>query len=91
MSLHSCFELCLGWFGYHRLTPAGTTPSRLRVRELREIDLQLSGRNYSQGKINATAGGKQSLEPKMIAMLKNDYLESNYAWVCLPFFPPLSR
>ena len=55
----------------------------LRVRELREIVLQLSGRNYSQGKINATAGGKQSLEPEMIRELQKDmqkncraYLES---------------
>ena len=55
----------------------------LRVRELREIDLQLSGKNYSQGKINATAGGKQSLEPEMIRELQKDmqkncraYLES---------------
>eukprot|EP00964_Phaeocystis_antarctica_P159151 scaffold130093_cov57-Phaeocystis_antarctica.AAC.1 len=45
----------------------------LRVRELREIDLQLSGRNYSQGKINATAGGKQSLEREMMLELKKDY------------------
>ena len=55
----------------------------VRVRELREIVLQLSGRNYSQGKINATAGGKQSLEPEMIRELQKDmqkncraYLES---------------
>ena len=45
----------------------------LRVRELRKIDLQLSGRNYSQGKINATAGGKQSLEREMMLELKKDY------------------
>ena len=43
----------------------------LRVRELREIDLQLSGRKYSQGKINAIAGGKQSLVPKVVEMIKN--------------------
>ena len=48
----------------------------LRVRELREIVLQLSGRNYSQGKINATAGGKQGLESVMIKVLLKYYLES---------------
>ena len=45
----------------------------MRVSELRKIDLQLNGNcytyygnNYSQGKINATAGGKQFLEPAMV-------------------------
>ena len=48
----------------------------LRVRELREINLQLAGRKYSQSKINATAGGKQFLEPEMLEILKNDHLKS---------------
>ena len=43
----------------------------LRVRELREVGLQLSGRKYFQGKINAIAGGKQSLAPKDVQMIKN--------------------
>ena len=44
----------------------------LRVRELREIfDLEPSGRKFSQGKVNATAGGKQSLVPKVVEMIKN--------------------
>eukprot|EP00964_Phaeocystis_antarctica_P044605 scaffold25634_cov53-Phaeocystis_antarctica.AAC.1 len=50
----------------------------LRVRELREIGHQLSGstRKYSQDKLNATAGGKQFLEPEMMEMLKNYHLKS---------------
>jgi len=63
----------------------------VRVRELREIArVQLSGRNYSQGKINATAGGKQSLEKVMIEVLITyNYLESrpSDAWVA-PVLPP---
>ena len=50
----------------------------LRVSELRKIDFQLNGNcytyygnNYSQGKINATAGGKQFLEPAMVEMMMN--------------------
>jgi len=43
----------------------------LRVSELREINLQLRGRKYSQGKINATAGGKESLESQVVEMIKN--------------------
>ena len=55
----------------------------LRVSELRKIDFQLNGNcytyygnNYSQGKINATAGGKQGLESVMIKVLLKYYLES---------------
>ena len=45
----------------------------LRVRELRDIDLQFSGRKYFQGKrkINAIAGSKQSLVPNDVEMIKN--------------------
>ena len=43
----------------------------LRVSEFREMGLQLNGRKYSQGKINAIAGGKQSLAPKVVEMIKN--------------------
>ena len=28
-------------------------------------------RKFSQGKVNATAGGKQSLVPKVVEMIKN--------------------
>ena len=44
----------------------------LRVSELREIfDLEPSGRKFSEGKVNATAGGKQLLVPKVVGMIKN--------------------
>ena len=42
------------------------------MSELREIfDLEPSGRKFSQGKVNATAGGKQYLGPKAVDMIKN--------------------
>ena len=42
----------------------------LRVSELRDI-FQLGGRKFSEGRINASAGGKQSLVPKVVEMIKN--------------------
>ena len=42
----------------------------LRVSELTEI-FQLGGRKCSEGKINASAGGKQSIVPKVVEMIKN--------------------
>ena len=42
----------------------------LRVSELTEI-FQLGGRKCSECKINASAGGKQSIVPKVVEMIKN--------------------
>ena len=42
----------------------------MRVSELTEI-FQLDGRKFSEGKINASAGGKQSIVPKVVEMIKN--------------------
>ena len=40
------------------------------MSELTEI-FQLGGRKFSEGKINASAGGKQVLVPKVVEMIKN--------------------
>ena len=44
----------------------------MRVSELREIfDIEPSWRKFYEGKVNATAGGKQYLGPKAVDMIKN--------------------